>query len=456
MERKRRDVRARRPEELRPHLPTGQAEGRAVRVRELAAGGDGFALLDGEAVFVARSAPGDLVELAQVRAARGVLFARCGRLLEPGEPRRPAPCPWYQECGGCAWQHLPYPFQTAEKGRILAQTLQRVGRIGAGEPFPVHPSPSEFGWRHRLRLHQRGGRFGFFRQGSHEVVEWGRCLLLPEGLNRAIGVTREALAGHPLLPALSAVEMTLAEDGSVLSLLWRLAPPAVPRWRELAGAVAPALSGPGCALAQGVAVGEGAAAAEWEGPRVPVRSGTGGAVSLASPGAFTQVNPGQNARLVDAAMKALHGTPGPLLDLYCGNGNFALAAAREGREVWGVESHPGAVEDARAALKPGMRATFTAEAVEEFVHRPLPAPAGGAAWSVLADPPRTGLPTAVRRALARWEVPLVVYVSCNPATFARDLGHLLALGYSLESLAAFDLFPQTPHVEALAVLRRGS
>jgi 23S rRNA (uracil1939-C5)-methyltransferase len=101
-----------------------------------------------------------------------------------------------------------------------------------------------------------------------------------------------------------------------------------------------------------------------------------------------------------------------------------------------------------------MRATFTAEPVEEFVHRPLPAPSGGEAWTVLADPPRTGLPTAVRRALARWGVPLVLYVSCNPATFARDLGHLLALGYSLESLAAFDLFPQTPHVEALAVLRR--
>jgi 23S rRNA (uracil1939-C5)-methyltransferase len=417
-----------------------------VRIVELAAGGDGFALLDGAAVFVSRTAPGDLVTLSGVTASRGVLFARPGELVEPSPLRRNPPCPFFPECGGCAWQHLPYPAQLDWKGRHLSGTLRRVGGIEAGESVAVAPSPAEFGWRHRIRLHHRDGRFGFFREGSHRMVEWERCLVAPQGLNRAVGALR---SGGVTLPGLSAVEMTLAEDGSVLALMWRLATPAWPRRRELAEQAASALAPGNWKLAQGFASGEEPAPREWEGPRVAIRSGSRGALSLASPGAFTQVNPAQNAVLVDEVISALNnGGARSLLDLFCGNGNFALAAAEAGIEVLGVDSHSGAIADARAAVLPGMRAEFRREPVEDIVRMPLPRPFD----AVLVDPPRPGLATAVRRALGRWRVPLLVYVSCNPATLARDLGHLTTLGYRLDSLAAFDLFPQTPHVESLAVL----
>ncbi len=427
-------------------MPPAQVEGRTVRIVELAAGGDGFASLEGAAVFVSRTAPGDLVTLSGVTSSRGVLFARIGELVEPSPHRRHPPCPFFPECGGCAWQHLPYEVQAEWKGRHLSGTLRRVGGIEAGDPVPVAPSPAEFGWRHRIRLHHRDGRFGFFREGSHRVVEWDRCLVAPEGLNRAVELLRR---GEVSLPGLSAVEMTLAEDGSVLALMWRLAAHSWPRRRELAEKAAVALSAGNWKPAQGCAQGEETAPREWEGPRVPIRSGTEGAVSLASPGAFTQVNPAQNAVLVDAAISALKKSGArSLLDLFCGNGNFALAAAEAGLTVLGVDSHPGAIADARAAVLPDMRAEFRREPVEDLVRLPLPRSFD----AVLVDPPRPGLATAVRRALGRWRVPLLVYVSCNPATLARDLGHLTTLGYRLEALSAFDLFPQTPHVEALAVL----
>lgn len=370
-------------------------------------------------------------------------------LVEPSPHRRQAPCPWFPACGGCSWQHLPYAAQLEWKGRHLAGTLRRVGGFDLGESVPALPSPGEFGWRHRIRLHHRHGRFGFFREGTHEVVEWDRCLVLPPGLNLAVTLLRQGLAGDSSLPDLTAVEMTLAENGRVLALLWRLLGPYWPRRERLAAAAAAALASGGWELAQGFAIADEPAAREWSGPRVPVRSGTGGAVSLASPGAFTQVHPAQNAALVDRAVKALDSRGArSLLDLFCGNGNFALAAAARGIEVEGVDSHPGSIADARAAVRPGMKATFSREQAEEFVRLPLPRPLD----AVLVDPPRTGLSTAVRKALARWKAPLLVYVSCNPATLARDLGHLTALGFRLEHLTAFDLFPQTPHTESLSVL----
>jgi 23S rRNA (uracil1939-C5)-methyltransferase len=171
---KKRDIRARPVITPPPSLNPAQAEGRSVRIISLAAGGDGFASLDGQALFVSRTAPGDLVTLASVTASRGVLFARAGALIEPSPLRREPPCPWAGSCGGCSWIHLPYPVQLEWKGKVLAGTLRRVGGIDLGEMVAVQGSPREFGWRHRIRLHHRGGAFGFFREGSHQVVEWER------------------------------------------------------------------------------------------------------------------------------------------------------------------------------------------------------------------------------------------------------------------------------------------
>lgn len=384
-------------------------------VESLAAGGDGVGRApDGRVVFVPLAAPGDRlrVRLVEERArfARGEIEA----LLAPG-PARVAPrCPVFGTCGGCAWQHLDYPAQVAAKQAIVRDALARIAGLAAPPPLGFTPSPAPYGYRGRARVRVERGGVGFRRRRSHALCAVGGCPLLAPPLEAALA----ALAAARPRPA-GEWELALGAEGAV-----RVAP--------LAGA-------------------RGAAGA---GDRLPLRAA--GERLAISAGVFAQAN----ALLLDAlaeAVLAAAGRGGTALELFAGAGFFTLGLARRFAPVVAVESDPAAARDLahnlRAAGLDG-GATRRVRVVEARVEAWL---AAGEAERlspdvVVLDPPRGGVGAQAAAALARLPARRVVHLSCEPATLARDVAMFAARGWRLASVHGFDLFPQTPHVEVLAVL----
>lgn len=417
---------------------------RQVRIDSIAAGGEGVGRLDdGRVVFVHRTAPGDLAEVEVVerkeRWARGRLLT----VLEPSPQRREPPCPFYAECGGCTLEHLTYEAQLSAKSRIVSDALTRIGRLEV-EPPEVVASPLEHRYRNRVSFALRrlgSGRVvaGFHAIGQPErVVDIdGRCLLPEEPIASVWDRIRAGWGEDAgLLPAGERLRLTLraTASGEVSLLVEGGYTPGDPeellrRVEGLAGVWhRPAAADP--ALVAGA-------------PGLPE---TWGDETLELSGAaFLQVNRAAAALLEEHVMRVVGQVEGArVLDAYCGVGLHARRLARLGAAVVGVELDPEAVAAARAAAPPV--AAFVEGAVEAVLPGLLPADL------VILNPPRAGVAQEVVDALRATPPPRIVYVSCNPATLARDL-HRLGEGYSLESLRCFDLFPQTSHVETVVSLR---
>lgn len=415
-----------------------------VRVDSIAAGGEGVGRMgDGRVVFAHRTAPGDLaaVELTERRDrwARGRLL----RVLEPGPGRREAPCPYYARCGGCTLEHLEYPEQLRAKAGIVADALTRIGGF-AVEPPEVVPSPREFRYRNRVSfaLVRRGS--GTVAAGFHALHDPGRvvdmggaCLLPEEPIAAAWDRLREAWGPDAnRLPSGERLRLTLraSSAGEVSLLIEGGYSPGRPE--ELIAAV------PGL-----VSVWHRPHAASPEliagAPGLPETWGDE-TVEL-SGAAFLQVNRGAAALLEDHVAALAGDVRGVrVVDAYCGVGLHARRLARAGAEVVGIELDEDAVAAARAAAE---GARFVAGPVEEILPAELPA------GLVILNPPRAGLTPEVPEALAARPPERVLYVSCNPATLARDLKRL-GSGFVIESIRSFDLFPQTAHVETVVLLVR--
>lgn len=414
-----------------------------MRIDSIAAGGEGVGRLpDGRVVFVHRTAPGDLAEVALTerrdRWARGRLL----RVLEPSPERRDAPCPFYGECGGCTLEHMTYEAQLRAKARIVADALTRIGGMPM-EPPEVVPSPSEHRYRNRVsfalrRLGRGGVVAGFHALGDPDrIVDLdGRCLLPEEPIARVWDAIRANWGTEAFrLPSGDRLRLTLrASAGGEVSLLVEGGySPGRPQ--ELLDAV------PGL-----VAV--------WHRPGASPPALVGGAPGLPetwgdetvelSGAAFLQVNRGA-AALLEAHVVERIGDPAGLrvVDAYCGVGLHARRLARAGATVVGIELDPEAVAEARRGAPEGT----------EFVEGPVEAllPAHLPADLVILNPPRAGVAPEVADALAAAPPARIVYVSCNPATLARDLKRLGG-GFRPESVRSFDLFPQTAHVETVVVL----
>ena len=365
----------------------GPARELELTIDSLAYQGAGVGRHEGIVVFVPFAAPGDRVRV-RVSADRGrYLEAELVEVLAPGPARVQAPCPHFGVCGGCQWQHVAYAAQLEAKRTIVADALRRIGGTAASVQAVV-PSPLPYRYRNRVRFHvDATGRAGFYRRGSHAVVEIASCPLLDERLDGAIAGLR---GGGPRGPA--EVELAVGDDGRV---------------------------------------------SEAEG--LP----------------FGQVNAAVNEllrRRLETSVDGVFGAQAAIsvLDLYCGDGNLSLPLAAPGRSVLGFDASPAAAGAAAARARAlGVSAEFRAAAVSERLLRSL----GRRRFELLiADPPRAGL-AALARAVAALGAPLVALVSCAPPMLARDLRAFLAAGYRLDLVQPFDMFPQTFHVETLAVLR---
>jgi 23S rRNA (uracil1939-C5)-methyltransferase len=415
---------------------TGGTAGRGarsepVRILRLAAGGDGVArLADGRTAFVPRTAPGDLVELAAVREHRRFVRARPGRLVESGPHRVEPRCPHYvrDDCGGCQLQHLSTEAQLAARSSFVGDALRRLARLDVQDPAIV-AAPTPYDYRTKITLTAAGGRLGLHPyERPREVFDLEWCHITVPGLMRLWRVVRELRA---LLPR-GVEQVVLRVDRSGMRHLL-----------AKAGGRRPWV---GAARLHAELERRGEPAALWsqaEGEPAQAAAGWGGGYAVT---AFEQVHPGMGDRVRAYAVEQLGGVSGRhVWDLYAGLGDTTRRLLEAGASVESVEADRRAVAAADAA---GPRAVRHAARAEDVVGRLGPPDL------VITNPPRVGMDARVTAGLEARAPERIVYVSCDPATLARDLGRLPS--YRLAGVRAFDLFPQTAHVETVAVLERAS
>ena len=404
-----------------------------VTVRGIAAGGAGIAdLPDGRVVFVPRTAPGDRVSIRIERSKPRWAVASLCSVIEPASDRRQPLCRLYDECGGCHLQHLPYRRQLEWKGRFVADALARIGRLSEVESPEVVASPREVGYRNRVTFtlrRLRGGRvvagFHALHRPAHVIDVIDECVLPRAGLLEAWRMLRAGWGGGArLLPAGGRLRLTLhdASPGVVLTVEGG---PAGWSAQELGEAV-PEL----------VAIWHRPADGGAELRRV------GGAADEGPGPAFVQVNSEVAVLLVDH-VAASAGSGRRAVDAYCGAGGYGRALVTKGWQVTGIEVDPSACEAARQGAPTGF--SVLEGRVETRLGETLPVDL------LIVNPPRSGLHRDVASTILEYDVPRVIYVSCDPATLARDLA-MLSDRYALDATRAFDLFPQTAHVETVVVM----
>lgn len=397
-----------------------------VIVERIAAGGDGVGRLDdGMTVFVPRSAPGDVLEI-DVRERKRT-YARADVIsIESAGPDRVEPgCRHYvrDRCGGCRLQHLSPEAQLLAKQRIVGDAIRRIGRRDAADP-PIVASPAAWRYRRKITLAASGGRIGLHPVDAPDTVfDLEDC---PITARPIMDLWNSVRAHRELLPE-GLTSLVLREDRSGgRHVIVRGDEPRP--WNA-------------ALLADEVALPD--VSYWWRPERGATRIVAGGRAAFPAL-AFEQVNPDFAARIRADALAAI-GRPAVAWDLYAGVGDAGAELAAQGTEVWAVEMDRSAVEWARAQ---GVKVHWVAGRVEESLHR-LPKPE-----AVIANPPRTGMDKVVAEWLEGWARAggggCLAYVSCDPATLARDLSRMPSL--ALRQLTAYDLFPQTSHVEVLAVL----
>jgi 23S rRNA (uracil1939-C5)-methyltransferase len=374
------------------------------------------------------------------------------KLLAPSPLRRQPPCPVFGACGGCQWQHLSYPEQGTWKERIFGEMLQRRCGVAAEVLRPLRAAPAEWGYRSRVQFKCRqtpqGFVLGFYRAGSHYVIDLDHCPITDPRINRIMQQLRPHLAASPFAALVPQLDLSVDDHGSVRGVLHFLGDDL----QQATDYLRPVAEEGGFALF--LQTGRKDTLRHVAGAEdLFVEAGDPPLALAYGPGGFAQVNLEQNRALVAEVVAAVQGIQADnILDLFCGMGNFSLPLAAGGARVLGVEDYAPAIAKARQnAQRHGLnRARFVV------------GPAQGAAARfqqdgpfdlVLLDPPRAGA-AEVMKDLVLARPPQVLYVSCDPATLVRDLSVLLKGGYRLVWSRPFDLFPQTYHVESVTLLER--
>jgi 23S rRNA (uracil1939-C5)-methyltransferase len=417
-----------------------------VDVLDLAFGGEGVARADGYVIFVPGGVPGDRLEVSLVQIRPRYARAEIERIVTPSDRRTEPPCPYFGHCGGCRLQHVRYEAQLEFKERQVAECLSRLGGLGPAESVPLRPiigAPEVFGYRNKMEF-TFAEADGQAIVGLHEAARYDRildiehCLLQSDAMN---GMLREGRATGERMANL----VTSSPD--------------VPAARALADRLRARCPGVGSVVlnvnprkaAVAVGVEEHPIAGNEQ-----IQERLGGLTFAISANSFFQTNTRQAERLFGIVLEyaELSGRE-TVFDLYSGTGAISLLLARQARAVYGIELVPAAIDDAtrNAAANGIANCTFLAGEVRDVLPELLRT--GVRAEVVVADPPRAGFHPKALRAVQALAPERVVYVSCNPATLARDLGVLVGGGYRITAVQPIDMFPHTPHIEVVARLTRG-
>lgn len=415
-----------------------------LTIEKPAVGGRMIARHEGQVVLVLGGIPGERVIARVERAERRLAFAEVVRVLDASPDRREVT--FDPRCGGCAYVHVTYERQLALKADVIVDAFTRIGRVPLDAAIAVAGSP-ERGSRMRARLHVRDRRAGFYREGTREICDARQTgHLLDETLDAASAVLDALATGGTDVASLEVSENIAADQRAV-----HVEPAAGSSVTHTALAQAAACGGiTGCtARSDGGSLMTAGAPTVWD-PLSVLTSGRAGAGELhRHPESFFQANRHLLPELVGTVLDAVP-AEGDVLDLYAGVGLFSVSLAASGRErITAVEGDRTSGSDLRRnASACGAALRVIVGSVEQHVATRQRAP-----HTIIVDPPRTGISKEAMQAVVRLGAARIVYVSCDPATMARDARRLVDGGYRLESLRAFDLFPNTPHVETLGIFQ---
>ncbi len=391
-------------------------------IRDVAFGGDGVGLVNDLVIFVPFAVDGDRIRVNVTGRKKKFARGEIREILEPSPYRTVAVCPYFGRCGGCRYQHVRYPHQRELKERQVREAFARIGKLAAPPVAPLIPSSRIFNYRGKAEYHVSRGpentlAIGFIHVSGSGVVDIAACLIVDDSINRACSEFRKALfAGEEQL------------RGTRLTL-----------WSNQ----------PGKAEVRAI---------PGSGHPPHVERFLGDRRLLVPSGGFFQANLSMvealAAQVID--MCALTGRE-TVLDGYCGSGLFALLALPHARRLFGIEADGDALRCAAINLgaEGNDKAQFFPGDVgkvmgKEFVKRRVKVDV------VILDPPRTGCSRKTLDALAALRPDRIVYVSCNPATQARDCGYLAERGFALKRLQPIDMFPQTGHIEVVGLLERST
>ncbi|MDD6024369.1 MAG: 23S rRNA (uracil(1939)-C(5))-methyltransferase RlmD [Oscillospiraceae bacterium] len=431
--------------------------------------GFGVARFEDRAVFIKGAIPGETCEIKLVKITKTAVYGRLERVLIPSPHRTEPVCPHFGKCGGCDFMHMDYQLESELKRQRVYDALSRIGGVDPG-PLPISAAPTDTGYRNKAQfpvaLANGTAAAGFFRARTHDLIPVTHCHIQPEEADRAAAAVlrwmeqyhilpydeethrgyvrhifvRKAVVTGQLMVCIIANAEKLPKSKQLVAVLQEALP-------ELTTVVHNVNTRPGNAIL---------------GPVYHNLFGDGyiedvlcGLTFRLSPASFYQVNHDQAQLLYEKAISFadLHGTE-TVLDLYCGTGTITLALSRKAGQVIGVEVVPQAIEDAKEnARRNGI------ENAEFFC-----ADAGPAAEALAArgihpdvisiDPPRKGITPQVIDAMVQMAPERIVYVSCDPATLARDVKLLEEKGYRYVKGEAVDLFPRTKHVETVCLMSR--
>ena len=393
---------------------------------------------DGRIVFVAGAIPGERVRARVERLSKQLAFAETLEVLEASPDRRASGVDW--ACAGSIYAHIAYPRQLSLKSELIADAFSRIGKMTLPGATPVTGS-EEHGYRMRARLHARDGRFGFFREGTHELCDAAPTRQLLPATIAAVDRLQAALVAHRLEGVISceiAENMSASERAVLLELEGSRTPPLqLPAVEGITGLAFASHRDSHLTIAYG---------SPYVVDRIEV-SGVSAALTHHVQ-SFFQGNRYLLPWLVGRVLA--HIRDGEVLDLYAGVGLFAVALAASGRTgIMAVEGDRWSARDLEANAAPYANALGVERSpVERYLQRSgIRRPE-----TVVLDPPRTGLSREAMTGMLRLKARRIVYVSCDLATVARDVKQFLEEGYSLEHIEACDLFPNTAHVETLVVL----
>jgi tRNA/tmRNA/rRNA uracil-C5-methylase (TrmA/RlmC/RlmD family) len=351
--------------------PKDQRLVRDLPIDEVAFGGAGVGRAEGKVIFVPFTIDQEIADVRLHTVRRSYSLAHLETIRQPSPHRVTAPCPYFQNCGGCDYQHIAYAHQLAIKQRQIEQALRRIAKLSGRDVRPIKPSPNPFGYRNRISVHSDGENTGFFQKGSRNVVDISNCLLASEAVNAKLRAFRAARPGP-------GAHATLRENQEITT--------------------------------------------------------------------FSQTNDQVAELLIEFVQSRVKGPV--LVDGYCGSGFFSHRLAALVQKVIGIDWNQPAIRQAQQTA--ATNETYLCGELSELLDQVLITENPN---TVIVDPSATGLSEEVVTILASRVPPALIYISCNPATFARDLKRL-AGRFRVQEIQPFDMFPQTAEIEVVGVLER--
>ena len=419
----------------------------------------GVAKLNGKTIFVNNALPQEIAQIRITQDKAHFAEAQVEQIVQPSPYRRAPACPHYGDCGGCTMQHVEFTAQVAMKQRVFEEQLQRIGKVQPESLLPpVYGTPWHYRSRTRLAVHtSANGKvvLGYQAKRSHKIVGINQCLLLPEHVSGCLNLIRDALQdmvnAQPKV-GIRSVEISVGEGVTAVNIVSQKRQPENVL-RALAGCLNRAEGGKQIwQVWQQIGNAKPQAVSPHDAPPLAFRLPEFGLTMPFQLGDFTQINLPLNEIMVARAVRYLDPQPHErIADLFCGLGNFTLPLAKRAAEVVGIEGSAALTQRAVANARANGLPNAQFATADLFAATPETLAALGRFDKMLLDPPRAGAFAVVQALHAPFLPQRIVYISCNPATLARDAAVLVGKGYRFTTAGMMNLFPQTSHVEAIGV-----